>query len=501
MKKIISVLVSAVLAITSIMSIGFSAYAATDFSKAVNINVNTPISGNITNGSNYEQDIYRVTIKDNGVFIINMKTPLQADAKSYWRVLLYNGEYEKITELAVYGNKASTDAVSTGVAAGTYYVIVQSAEAYSVKSTDTYNLSVNYEKTNYWEKELNENFSTATEIALNSDYYGSTDDAGNYEKDYYTFSLPSAEAVTINFNVPLQANSKTYWYIYLYNSEYKEIMAYDVQGNKSQNELPTVGLPAGRYYLRIHSAGAYSVMSTDVYTLRLAAQVSDVWEKELNEDFASATSINLNTPYYGTTHASGNKEKDFFKFTVSKANSYIVNFKTSNLNNSEAYWKVYLYDGLYKEIASLDIKGNTTSNNIVKYLSAGTYYVKVVSANSYNLKSSSKYTLTVNELIVKNNPLTAKGKTVKLKYSKLKKNKQTIARKKAIAVSNAKGTVTYKKVKGNKKITINKTSGKITVKKGLKKGTYKVKVKVKAAGNTYYKAGSKTVTVTIKVKK
>ena len=39
----------------------------------------------------------------------------------------------------------------------------------------------------------------------------------------------------------------------------------------------------------------------------------------------------------------------------------------------------------------------------------------------------------------------------------------------------------YKGVSGPKKITINKTTGNITVKKGLKNGAYKVKVKVTAA--------------------
>ena len=53
----------------------------------------------------------------------------------------------------------------------------------------------------------------------------------------------------------------------------------------------------------------------------------------------------------------------------------------------------------------------------------------------------------------------------------------------------------------NKKITIAKKTGKVTVKKGLKKGTYKVKVIVKAKGNTNYKASAvKTVTFTIRIK-
>ena len=94
-----------------------------------------------------------------------------------------------------------------------------------------------------------------------------------------------------------------------------------------------------------------------------------------------------------------------------------------------------------------------------------------------------------------------------VRYSKLKKKSQKIARSKAIKVSKAKGKVTHKNIgskktnkKYGKKITINAKNGKITVKKGLKKGTYKVKVKVRAAGNSKYKALTKTVTFKIRVR-
>ena len=97
------------------------------------------------------------------------------------------------------------------------------------------------------------------------------------------------------------------------------------------------------------------------------------------------------------------------------------------------------------------------------------------------------------------NTLTANGKTATVKFKNLKKKNQTVAQKNAFSISKAQGKVTYKKSGGNKSITVS-SAGKITVKKGLKKGTYKVKVKVTAAGNATYKSGSKTVTVTIKVK-
>lgn len=107
------------------------------------------------------------------------------------------------------------------------------------------------------------------------------------------------------------------------------------------------------------------------------------------------------------------------------------------------------------------------------------------------------------------NPMTVTGKTVKVKRKKLKKKAQTISADRAFTVNNAQGMVTYQKVsvgskkvnkKYGKKIKINSSTGKITVKKGLKKGTYKVKVNVSAAGNANYYPLTRTTVVKIKIK-
>lgn len=73
------------------------------------------------------------------------------------------------------------------------------------------------------------------------------------------------------------------------------------------------------------------------------------------------------------------------------------------------------------------------------------------------------------------------------------------------SVAGAKGKLSFKKIsvtskKYKKQFTVNKKTGKITVKKGTKKGNYKIKVKVSAAGTKDYAAASKKVTVKIKVK-
>ena len=69
----------------------------------------------------------------------------------------------------------------------------------------------------------------------------------------------------------------------------------------------------------------------------------------------------------------------------------------------------------------------------------------------------------------------------------------------------AQGTVTCKlagvsKKKFKKYFKVAAKTGKITVKKGLKRGAYRVKVKVAAAGNANYEPAAKIAAVKVKVK-
>lgn len=101
------------------------------------------------------------------------------------------------------------------------------------------------------------------------------------------------------------------------------------------------------------------------------------------------------------------------------------------------------------------------------------------------------------------NPLSAKAKKLTLKYGNVKKKKQTAASEKVFTISDAQGDVTYKvsayDSKAKKKITVSK-SGTVTVKTGLGKGTYKLTVKVTAAGDANYNAGTQTVILTVRIK-
>jgi hypothetical protein len=86
------------------------------------------------------------------------------------------------------------------------------------------------------------------------------------------------------------------------------------------------------------------------------------------------------------------------------------------------------------------------------------------------------------------------------KAKKIKKASKSFT---VAAVADSGNAVTYKISSPSKKITINSETGKVTVKKGLKKGTYKVKVYAQTAGGNGYAAAYtyQPAQITIKIKK
>jgi hypothetical protein len=104
-----------------------------------------------------------------------------------------------------------------------------------------------------------------------------------------------------------------------------------------------------------------------------------------------------------------------------------------------------------------------------------------------------------------NNTLTVRGRNAKLKEKKLKKKAQKISRAKVMTVRNPQGRVTYRlmsvsKSRYKKYFKVNARNGVVTVKKKLKKGTYTVRCRVAASGNTEYKGVSRIVSFKITVK-
>lgn len=171
-------------------------------------------------------------------------------------------------------------------------------------------------------------------------------------------------------------------------------------------------------------------------------------------------------------HTSYSKKYGDKAFSLGAKASTALSYKTSN-----------------SKVATVDKYGKVTIKGV------GTAKITVTAKETDTYKKAVK-TITVK--VAKGTPtVTAKVTSKTLKYTSVKKKSQSFSLGAAV---NSKGTLSYKKTSGTSAITVNSKTGKIYVKKGLKKGTYKVKIQIKAAARGYYNAGSKTVTVTVKVK-
>lgn len=170
-----------------------------------------------------------------------------------------------------------------------------------------------------------------------------------------------------------------------------------------------------------------------------------------------------------------------------------------NLNAKSNGDGALTYESSNTKVAVVSTAGKVTIKG------AGTANITISASATTNYKAAAKtISVTINKaantLKIKAKTATVKGST-KGKKGTLKKTKTLGVTKVIKFTSKGQGAKTYVKKSGNKKITIAKKTGKVTVKKGLKKGTYSVKVKVKAAGTANYKASAwKVVTFTIKVR-
>ena len=308
---------------------------------------------------------------------------------------------------------------------------------------------------------------------------------------------------------------------------------------------------SGNYYVTV--TGTYSNSEVDEYTYRVykgstgAKIATFTADAAYGEYFESVTSsrytiqdseTGMSTIY----NASTNKSVEVFNGYISLYTEYEGTpwgtlYRVTRYNSATGSTTRYIADANLKK-KTFSGKEMVAIDGSIQCGTANVYFVadskgrygavnkkgKLIIPCSYTDILTTGYASSKYVLVQKSNggwyvynTANKKANTMKVTLtSKAKKGysvsgKTTIKAKKLYKVKKAKGKVTYargtvklggKKVKGAqlKKITVNKKTGKLTLKKGLKKGTYKVKVKVKAAGNSNYKAKTKTVTVKIVVK-
>lgn len=165
---------------------------------------------------------------------------------------------------------------------------------------------------------------------------------------------------------------------------------------------------------------------------------------------------------------------------------------------------VFVGDRAYNNVNDFEVLYTAPNGKAIQanqVVDAGTYQITLKGKETFAGTTTKPFT--VNKIA---NTVTLKGKTAQVKIADIKNAKKVLKRSAVIKVSNAQGKETYKlmsveKDKFKDYFKVNKSTCNVTVKKGLKKGTYKLQIRIKVAGTTNYEPATSKVMCKVKVVK
>ncbi len=351
------------------------------FWTADEISVNKFYNGNTLTGTagnlGGQEDYFKFTVKKNGAVKINFLHEIYKENSQYYTVSLYNANYDVITGFFVTGGATASNSAQIGITAGTYYVCVHGMGPAWKENTE-YRFQAEYTQSGYFERENNENVTTATEIAPNKTYRGSLKSIEDV--DYYKVTLAKAGCVRLKFgHAQLAKVDENYYHVYLYGADGTTVYSeFDSRGNSVEYSDTKIGLAAGDYYIKVVFKGNYD---NGTYTLRASYQESSSWERESNNNVSLANKIKPDKWYYGALSSA--EDEDYYKFSVDAAGCIKIGFKHANLADAKKSYYIYLYDKKFSQLAVFSSNGFQESISFAEYgLPKGTYYLKVSAADS-----------------------------------------------------------------------------------------------------------------------
>lgn len=344
--------------------------AGSSISTATSVVFGTTYNDSITASST--KDFYSLELLSSGKITLSFSGEIAAVD-----LYLYDGNGNQLWDNCyVNANSASgmiSYSKSFDLTKGTYYFGVIK----DYNSTGNYSFSFNFASAGESFTEtgtgVDNAISTANSIAFNKTYKGQI--ALNDEKDFYKIDLTSSGKLTLNFNAQINAAD-----LYLFDSTGKEIWKnYSLTANSSTGEIAysvALNLTKDTYYLDIvkdyKSTGNYSFSTSFVS----ANESFDETGSGVNNTMDTSNTISLGTVYIGQIALVD--EKDFYKFSLSSANSITLNFN-AKMNNVD----LYIYDSTGKEVwKNYNLYASGNSGEIAYStkidLSQGTYYLGVI---------------------------------------------------------------------------------------------------------------------------
>ena len=222
--------------------------------------------GTLTSTS--DTDHFKFTAPDDGYVEINFNSEYEEyDPGKGYLISLYDEKQKYIYSTSVYvGDEETFKTPRFGVVKNAGYFIKIAEATHLTKKT--YNLNVNFIKSDFRESGRGKDFLSADSVGLYDWYYGSTHNTSN--ADYYEFYNNNEGSVPFDFgSVYEDYYAGKGWIVSFYDEKHKYISSNSyVVGEKNYN-ASLVSLPKGKVFIKV-SSNTY--LSTVDYYFRLGVK-------------------------------------------------------------------------------------------------------------------------------------------------------------------------------------------------------------------------------------
>lgn len=215
-----------------------------------------------------DRDYYTFTMAKDGFISLSFVHEALSDDKDGWNVNIFNSKGETAFSSVSKWNQATLQTPYIGLAAGTYYIKIDSDNLYH--SSIVYRLTLFIEENSAWETEPNNTQETADLIKDNSPVSGTLIENGvDFDKDYFVFTAEKDGSMVITFtHDKLTGADKEGWVISLLNEQGETVKKVNSKWDQETASMTVDGLKAGKYYILVET-GLYFNSSRYVLTATL----------------------------------------------------------------------------------------------------------------------------------------------------------------------------------------------------------------------------------------
>ena len=386
MKKLTSVLLSAIIMLTATVGFNFTAYAGAydTTATAKNYTLGTTTTGYFS--SNDDTDFLIVNVPQSG------KIDFVAEGYDIYWIYAYSSK--NLNKYIWYAGIGYNDNMgkaykefNTYLVAGTYYFKIagySSSQNYSISTTFTpanesfaENLDLN-----------NDIIGRANPVALDTTYYGMLGD--NDSVDFYSFTVPTSTQI-----INIKSNATIDFYIYTTNGE-KVAGVWSAYKNDSTGiaeKSESVSLNAGTYCLKISKTGSngiyncfysFSINSPHHHSYNYAYTVKSTYTSQGYDVYTCSCGASYTTNY----KAAKKLGKVNLKSVSSVRKNHTIKATWAKKSGVSGYQIYYSRNKNFKKLAAKKtVKGGKTKSYVGKNFTKGKkYYVKVRAYKNVNGK-------------------------------------------------------------------------------------------------------------------